>query len=123
MKVLFKLNITVLFFCVLAFVNNDIVGQSKKKLKEEIQHKQEEIENANNLLKETKKHKQSSLYRLNILQKRVTLRNELISQLNQQVNNLETKISDHKKQINRLENKVEKLKKNYEKFSSPKVVL
>ena len=116
MKVLFKLNITVLFFCVLAFVNNDIVGQSKKKLKEEIQHKQEEIENANNLLKETKKHKQSSLYRLNILQKRVTLRNELISQLNQQVNNLETKISDHKKQINRLENKVEKLKKNYEKI-------
>jgi septal ring factor EnvC (AmiA/AmiB activator) len=116
MKGLIKIHALILFFCFFAFINNDLVAQSKKKLKEKIQHKQKEIENANNLLEETKEHKESSLYRLNILQKRVTLRNELISQLNQQVNNLETKITNHKKQINQLENKVKKLKKNYEKI-------
>jgi septal ring factor EnvC (AmiA/AmiB activator) len=111
-----KLHTIVLLICFISFGPADIFAQSKKKLKERIQHKQSEIENANNLLEETKESKQSSLYRLSILQKRVSLRNELINQLNQQVHNLDSKIEDHKRQINQLEKNIKKLKKNYEKI-------
>lgn len=116
MRISLKTSILILLICCLVFVQSDLFAQSKKKLKDQIQDKQEEIENANNLLEETKEHRQSSLYRLSILQKRVSLRNELINQLNRQVSSLESKISNHKRQINQLEKEIGKLKENYEKI-------
>lgn len=105
-----------LLFFFLILSSYDLYSQSKKELREKINSKRNEIENANKILEETKESKQSTLHRLTILKKRVSLRNELIEQLNQQVSNLEEQIADHQQHIKELQEKIERLKKNYEKI-------
>ena len=93
-----------------------IYGQSKEELEEKIEGKRDEIESANKILEETQENRQSTLHQLTILKKRVSLRNELLEQLDQQVSNIDERIEHHQKQIGELQDKIKRLKKSYEKI-------
>ncbi|MGM0497178.1 MAG: murein hydrolase activator EnvC family protein [Bacteroidota bacterium] len=114
----FRTNIFIflLFSFIITFTTPDLYCQRKEELKERIDNKRNEIENANKILKETEENRQSTLHQLTILKKRVTLRNELLEQLDQQVSNIEGRIANHQRQIGQFQDKIERLKKSYEKI-------
>jgi len=116
MRFHYQISITLFLFILLAVPPSKLFCQSKKELEERINSKRNEIENANKILEETKENKQSTLHQLTILKKRVTLRNELLKQLEQQVSNIEERIANHQRQIEQLQDKIERLKKSYEKI-------
>jgi len=104
------------FLILLLGFSTDLYGQRKDELKDRIKHKRSEIENANNLLKATRENRKSSIHELYILKKRISLRNELIEQLNSQVRNLDSKIQRHERRIEELQKEIKQLKNNYEKI-------
>ena len=108
--------IFIFFLILIVGFSTDLYGQRKEELKEKIENKRSEIENANNLLKSTRKNRKSSIQELYILKKRISLRNELIDQLNSQVRNLDSKIQNHEQRIAELQKEILQLKKNYEKI-------
>ena len=91
-------------------------GQSKKELKDQISRKKQEINNASSILEETRANKKSSINELYILQKRVQLRNELITHLNIQIHNLDENIRSHTNEIESLKVQLQQMKNNYEKI-------
>ena len=111
-----KIYIFFLIFMSVILSSQILYSQSKEELKEKIESKRNEIESANKILEETKESRQSTLHQLTILKKRVSLRNELLEQLDQQVSNIEERIEDHQKQIDYLQDKIERLKKSYERI-------
>ncbi len=114
----FKLKIYFFSFIIFIgiFSSPYLYSQSKEELKEKIENRRNEIESANKILEETQESRQSTLHQLTILKKRVSLRNELLEQLDQQVSNIDQRIDDHQKQIETLQDKIERLKKSYEKI-------
>ncbi len=91
-------------------------GQSKEELKEKIEKNKKEIELTNQIIKKTKRNRKSSVNHLYVLKKRIELRNDLISQLNQQIANLDTQIIYNKEAIKVLNKDLKKLKDNYAKI-------
>jgi len=111
-----KIFIFSLLFLSVVASSQPLYSQSKEELKEKIESKRNEIKNANKILDETQESKQSTLHQLTILKKRVSLRNELLEQLDKQVSNIEERIEEHQNQINKLQDKIERLKKSYERI-------
>ena len=114
----FHSKIYVFFFILLSLILSlqSSYSQSKEELKEKIENKRNEIKSASKILEETQQSRKSTLHQLTILKKRVTLRNELLEQLDQQVTNIEERIKEHQNQINELQDKIERLKRSYERI-------
>jgi septal ring factor EnvC (AmiA/AmiB activator) len=90
--------------------------QSKKELENKKKQLQKEIENTNQLLNETKKNKKLSLNQLVILNKKISMREELINTINKEINELDNQIIENNKSIKNLQAQLEKLKKEYAKM-------
>lgn len=91
-------------------------SQSKEELQKRIEKNQKEIELTNQIIRNTKQNKKSSLNHLYVLKKRISLRDNLIKQLNQQISNLDTQIIYNQEAIKLLNQDLKKLKKNYAKI-------
>lgn len=107
---LVKNNLFVFFILLFSF---SAFSQSKKELEKRKQKIQKDIEMTNEMLSTTQKDKKASLNQLATLNKKITLRQELIITINQEVAAIEKEIDENAIVIQRLSSEIDKLKKEY----------
>lgn len=106
--------ITPLIFVVaLMTLATTLQGQSRGELKEKIERNEKEIKVANQILEETRASKKTTLNELYVLKKRIDLRNDLIRNLNQQIDDIGQQILVNRQAMNKLEADLERLKDQY----------
>lgn len=114
-----NLNI-ILVFLLLAIVSPSFAqktkGKSKKQLQSEITSLQREISTANQLLKKTTKDKEMTLNEVNILDKKIKQRENLITAYNDQIAVLDEEINAGQSNIKALNSDLSKLQKEYAKM-------
>ena len=91
-------------------------GKSKKQLQSEITSLQKEISTANQLLKKTTKDKEMTLNEVNILDKKIKQRENLITAYNEQIAVLDEEINAGQSNIKALNADLSKLQKEYAKM-------
>jgi len=91
-------------------------GQSKKELEDQKNKTLEEIEITNKILKEVEQSKTIGLNKLLIIQKRISLRERLINDINQEIYAIDGVIENKNNEIIRLENEIKILKEEYAKM-------
>jgi len=91
-------------------------GKSKKQLQSEITSLQKEISTANQLLKKTTKDKEMTLNEVNILDKKIRQREQLIKAYNEQIAVLDEEINAGQSNIKSLNSDLGKLRKEYAKM-------
>ena len=113
-----RINVFSIIFLIFAlFATNSLYSQSeKKKLKEEKERIEKEIQYTNKLLNETKRSKKNSLNQLIILIRKIKIREKLVSTINYEINNLDNKITNNKSEIKVLTEDLKKLKDQYAKM-------
>lgn len=104
------LSILFLLFSASAF------SQSKEELERKKKKTQEEIKYINNLLNETKKDSKNSLNKLQMLNKKITLQERLISGITMEIRVLDNKINSTRNEITTLEAELQKIKTEYAKM-------
>ena len=91
-------------------------GKSKKQLQSEITSLQKEISTANQLLKKTKQDKEMTLNEVNLLDKKIQQRENLIKAYNEQIAVLDGEIKAGQSNIRSLNSDLSKLQKEYAKM-------
>lgn len=110
-------NFSLMFLMLALFATNSLYSQDKKeKLKEEKERIEKEIQYTNKLLNETKRSKKNSLNQLIILNRKIKIREKLVSTINHEINNLDNKITNNKSEIKVLTGDLKKLKDQYAKM-------
>ena len=100
------------------FVTFSLSAQNSAKVRDlEKQRKAalQEIETTNQLLSETKQTAKNFLSRLNLLSKQILSRKQVISLLNQEINELDKEIKASRNEITKLEKELGEKKQNYSK--------
>ena len=87
--------------------------KSKAKLEKQIANLEQEIATANKLLKETSKNKQATLNQVNLLDKKIKQREELVKAYNEQIAVLDDEISKGQSNIKALNGDLKNLRKEY----------
>jgi septal ring factor EnvC (AmiA/AmiB activator) len=90
--------------------------QSRKYLESKKKELQKEIEYTNQLLDETKKNKRNSLNQLVTLNKKISVREELIYTINGELSLLNQQIKKNNKTISELQKELDKLKAEYSRM-------
>ena len=91
-------------------------GQTRHELEERKQKTEKEIKLTNELLDQTQQSKSAGLNKLLIIKKRISLREQLIQDITNQVNHLDKTIEEKSERINELESDLNKLKSEYAKM-------
>ena len=87
--------------------------KSKAKLERQIANLEQEIATANKLLKETSKNKQATLNQVNLLDKKIKQREELVKAYNEQIAVLDDEINKGQSNIKALNGDLKNLRKEY----------
>lgn len=101
----------ILFFCIVLF--NTAFSQTKQNLENKKKKLNEEISQINSLLSETKSVKKTSLNQLVAINKKISIREELISTIVAEIQQLNKGIKQNEKEINKLKENLDKLKAEY----------
>ncbi len=107
---------TLLVFCMgmaLCLNSTEAVAQKKKELEEQKTRTQEEIEYTNQLLIETQKNRKTTLQRVRIINKRIQLRNQIITNIETEVGIIEEEIEQKNLLISGMEKDLETIKEQY----------
>ena len=91
-------------------------AQTKEELQKRKQKTEENIKLTNKLLEKTEKSKSASLNKLLILNKRISLRENLIQEISIEINLLNKNIEEKNIKIVKLENEIKQLKDEYAKM-------
>lgn len=100
-----------LVFCAVLFSNG--FSQTKQNLENKKKKLNEEINQINSLLNETKVGKKTSLNQLVAINKKISIREELISTIMAEIHQLNRGIKQNEKEINKLKENLNKLKAEY----------
>lgn len=92
-----------------------LVAQTSEELKKKQAEIQREIDDLKRTLNDTKKNKKAGLGQLAIVQKRLRLRQQAITNISQQIGAISTTISQSNNEIVRLREELDTLKTQYEK--------
>src|SRR5437764_1061893 len=84
--------------------------QNKKELENKKKKLNEEINEINSLLDETKEHKKTSINELVAINKKISIREELINEIASEINQLNREIKQNQKETDKLKQNLEKLK-------------
>ncbi len=103
--------ILLLLFCLSVYSQDN-----KEKLKADKKKIEEEIEYTSHLLNKTKKTKKISLNQLVILDNKIKKRESLISNINTEINILDTRIDYNNKRVKKLTKELKSLKEEYAKL-------
>ncbi len=107
-----RLSKYVLFFLIVV-LQQGLFAQSKKELEGKKKQLQKEIKQTESLLNETKKNKKLSLNQLVTLNKKISVREQLIQTIQAEIRIAEKQIKENKDVITSLENDLQKLKEEY----------
>jgi septal ring factor EnvC (AmiA/AmiB activator) len=98
---------------VIVVLQQSLFAQSKKELENKKKQLQKEIKQTESLLEETKKSKKLSLNQLVTLNKKISVREQLIQTIQAEIRIAEKQIKENKDVITSLENDLQKLKEEY----------
>lgn len=90
-----------------------MVGQTRKELETQRKKLKKEIEQVNKLLFTEKRNEKNALEELKDIQKKISVRAQLISVIKQEANALSSEISKNEKNINNLNTQLKKLQEDY----------
>mgnify|MGYP000067780824 CR=1 FL=1 len=99
-----------LFFYFLSILS---FGQTKQELEEKKKIAREELNRANELLHETRSNKQNTVYKLYLVNKKISLRNEIITAMGSEINRLNSRMSQKMVVLDMLKNDLDKIRNNY----------
>ncbi len=91
----------------------NLFGQNISDLKSKKSATQKEIERTNQLISKTTKDKESSLHEILLIERNIFLREKLLSDIDNQITYLQTKIADNSIVIESLEGDLKKIKDEY----------
>jgi septal ring factor EnvC (AmiA/AmiB activator) len=103
----------VLFFLICIFAAVQVRAQSSSELKKERDRITDQLEQLNRQLDETRNNKKSTLKQLNILKAQISLREQNIGLINNQVRNLDGQISENTNTVHDLQGQLDLLKRKY----------
>ena len=111
----FTFSVNLIYGCLLLVLSTQLsyAQIDKNKLQENKKKIEEEIKFTNNLLNETKKNKQASLNQLVILKSQIGKREELISNINEEITVIVDEISTTEKSVDQLNQELASLKAEY----------
>ncbi|ULQ51033.1 murein hydrolase activator EnvC family protein [Flavihumibacter fluvii] len=107
--------ILLLAVLIISMVCQNAQGQSSAELKKKQADIQREIDDLREQLNQTKKYKKKSLSELNLVQKRLRLRESQIKNINDQINLIQGNINQSWRDIVKLRSELDTLKLQYEK--------
>lgn len=90
-----------------------VLAQDKAELEKKKRQTLQEIETLNRQYNEIKKNKKETIGHLTLIQNKISLRNEVISNINRQVNVIDGNINRSYKEMKRLQKDLDTLKMNY----------
>jgi septal ring factor EnvC (AmiA/AmiB activator) len=93
-----------------------VFGQNKKELEQKRKALQQDIQTTNQLLKETQRSQKKSLSQLNLIAKKINIREELVTNINQQISVLDKEIASNSVIVSSLEADLKALKDEYAKM-------
>jgi murein hydrolase activator len=105
-----------LSFLLILFISADASAQKQKDLENKKKTLQKEIQVTENLLNETKQNKKLSLNQLVTLNRKISMREELIRTINSEIRLLDRQINESRKNIEALKAEIQKLKEEYSKM-------
>ena len=100
-------------FCLIGPASGQTPTQTRSELERERAAIQQEIENVKKSLDENKKNKKETLGQLALLQRRLRLRQQAISNINQQINFIQTDINNSWQEIGKLHKELDTLRLQY----------
>ncbi len=100
----------------LLILSGSIYSQTKKELEQRKQKTEESIKLTNQLLEQTEKTKSAGLNKLLIIKKRISLREQLINRISDQIKYIENEIDIKNNTITTLEIEIKQLKEEYAKM-------
>jgi septal ring factor EnvC (AmiA/AmiB activator) len=92
-----------------------IYSQSREELENKKKKNEEEIEETNNLLEETSNSRKTNANQVRLLQKRIDLRNSLITSIQDEIDMIDVEIDGKTSMINQMELDMNNIRKEYEK--------
>jgi septal ring factor EnvC (AmiA/AmiB activator) len=92
-----------------------VSSQTREELEGEKRKNEEEIAEANSLLEKTLQSKKMNVKQIRLIQKRIELRNSLISSIQDEIDMIDSEIQNKTKIIHQMEQDMNNLKKEYEK--------
>jgi septal ring factor EnvC (AmiA/AmiB activator) len=113
-KLKYKILITGLLVNILTV--NISYSQTKKELEEQKRKTLEEIENATNLLKETQETRKENIGRIQIINRRISLREQMIESIEKETKLLDEEIDEKLRLVTQMEKDLETLKNEYAKL-------
>ena len=116
MKFLSRQKLFLLFGVSFLLLNLSVSGQKVSDLKNQKAKNAKEIAYTQKLLQNTQKKKKASIGFLSVLNRKITLQENLIQNIQKELDYTESKIRKTNKEISVLEKKYEKLKSQYEKM-------
>ncbi len=93
-----------------------LFSQDKETLQQKREQKIKEIQYTSKLISTTKKNKKIAINQLLILNKRLEIREHLISQINNEINYIEDRITKLEEQIEKSKEEIQDIKQEYEKI-------
>ncbi len=112
-KILFYISVIGLLLLAL---NTSVFSQTKNELEQRKKRTQEDIKLTNQLLEQTEKTKTAGLNKLLIIKKRISLRERLIREIEDEIKLIDSEIENKNNKILKLENDLVKLKDEYAKM-------
>ncbi len=103
----------ILTIIILTIVVKGLYSQTKEELENKKTKTEENLKISNQLLQQTEKTKTAGLNKLLIIKKRISLREQLINEINDQIKFLDSEISRRNNDIIKLENELKLLKDEY----------
>jgi septal ring factor EnvC (AmiA/AmiB activator) len=97
-------------FTITAYVQNNT---KKNDIKQKLESTKKEIEKSNKILNEVRKNKKVSVSKMILLDKRINLRKEIITDIENETEILEEKINDKRKVIEIMNDDLKNIKKEY----------
>ena len=92
-----------------------LYSQTREELENRKRKNEEEIEETSNLLEETRKSRKTNANQLRLLQKRIDLRNSLITSIQDEIDMIDIEIDGKTNLINQMELDINNIRKEYEK--------
>jgi murein hydrolase activator len=105
------LKIVLLIVCV--FIAANVHAQSSAELKRQRERINDELQKLNHELQDVQNNKKVTLKQLNLLKRKISIREEKIDIINSEVRNLDNQISENTTTVHNLQSQLDQLKKEY----------
>ena len=111
-----KYKLVIIWLVINVLTGSFALAQTKTELEERKRKTLEEIENASNLLKETQESKKENISQIQIINRRINLRGQIIESIEAETKLLDNEINEKSRLVTDMEQDLEALKKEYEKL-------